>query len=155
MRKILKYFYTRDIDVFVYRMKTYVEFSIDSFSYTIDKKRVSNNKTEYKVYDNEKEVHTSYLFNKVYLLKLLKKKGPVIGDCSTKVAYRGKSIYPHVINKIAFEVLQNKKQEVFMIVDKENASSIKGIEKSGFHKFAAISAKRWLIFYSKTQIKYF
>ena len=82
------------------------------------------------------------------MLKLIKKSGPTIGDCYTRPDYRGKSIFPFVLNYITKEIFaEDKKKEVFMIVNQDNLSSIKGIEKAGFRKCASIQTKRWLWFY--------
>ena len=69
--------------------------------------------------------------------------------------YRGRSIYPQVINKIAFETLNKGIEDVFIVVNNNNIPSIKGIERAGFSKFAAIKGRRWLWFYLKKQIVYF
>ncbi|WP_460219688.1 GNAT family N-acetyltransferase [Psychroserpens sp. MEBiC05023] len=154
MNKILKRFRIVDIDVFVYKIEHQVKFDLPDFSYDIKKSRLKN-KWYYSIINNNTLVHASYLYDSVYLLRLLKRKGPVIGDCFTHKAYRGQSIYPYVINSIASENLSKGLKEIFIIVNQKNISSIKGIEKAGFSKFVAIKGSRWLWFYLKKQITHF
>jgi RimJ/RimL family protein N-acetyltransferase len=135
-------------------MLNYKPFNEATPNYSIGKSNLSEGKTCYFIKDSGKVVHKSYLFSKVFLLKSIKKSGPVIGDCVTVKSHRGQSIYPYVINKIAKEVLEKDKKTVYIIVDKNNLSSIKGIEKAGFSKLASIVAKRWLWFYFKREIIY-
>ena len=76
-----------------------------------------------------------------------------IGDCTTDPAYRGKSIYPFVINRIATEIIREGiYPEVFIIVNRNNASSIRGIEKAGFEFYSSIETRRFLLFYFNTKI---
>lgn len=154
MKKIKRKFRIIDIDVFIYRMTKYVEFNLPDFKYSIEKTEKAE-KIRYHINDYDRLVHESYLYSKVFLLKSIKKRGPVIGDCVTKNDYRGQSIYPYVINKIAKETLENENEEVYVIVNKDNINSIKGIEKARFEKFASIKAKRWLWFYLRRQVKYY
>ena len=100
MKKIIRRFRTLQIDVLIYKMDHFVDFNIPEFKYTIEKIRTKN-KWRYFIKDSDILVHVSYLYDSVFLLKSLKKKGPVIGDCYTNKLYRGKSIYPFVINTIA------------------------------------------------------
>ncbi len=145
--KFLKKLKLIKIDVFVYRI-TPVDMLPFDLGFTIQKEQITKDKKKYFIINNEVSVHTSFLYTKVYLLKLIKKEGPIIGDCYTHPDYRGKSIYPFVINYIAKEIfVENKKTEVFIVVNKDNLNSIKGIEKSGCKKIASIEAKRWLWFY--------
>lgn len=123
------------------------------FKYEIQSEEL-NSKTRFYIKDLGVLVHESFLFHKVYLMRVLGKRGPVIGDCFTNKKYRGQSIYPYTINQIAQAVLKTKNKEVFIVVNSDNFNSIKGIEKAGFRKFATIEAKRWLWFYLKSQIEY-
>lgn len=153
MKNLIRKLKIIKIDVFVYVMTEYQSFNFSNPEYTIEKTK-SKKKWRYAIRDSDKIIHKSYLFHNVYLLKLLKKNGPVIGDCKTNTAYRGQSIYPFVINSIAQEIISNERKEVFIIVNQDNLSSIKGIEKAGFSKYASIKAKRWVWFYLKKQITY-
>ena len=154
IKKILKGFRIVQIDVFIYKMDRDKECNLPKFKYVLNKERLSN-KWYYYVTDDDKIVHASYLFDNVFLLRLIGKRGPVIGDCFTNKQYRGQSIYPLVINSIAKETLESGVNELFIIVDQNNISSIKGIEKAGFEKLVSIRATRWLWFYFKKQIVYF
>lgn len=154
MKKLIKRFRIIHIDVFIYKMDDFIEYNAPSFKYQIEKSR-KKNKWCYMIKEGNILVHASYLYDTVFLLKSLKKKGPIIGDCYTNKEYRGQSIYPQVINKIALETLIKGAEEVFIVVNQENIGSIKGIEKAGFSKFAAIKGTRWLWFYLKKQIIYF
>jgi len=154
MKKLIKRFRIIDIDVLIYKMDHFMEFNVPSFKYKIEKSRIKN-KWSYTIRESDKLIHVSYLYDNIFLLKLVNKNGPVIGDCYTNKQYRGQSIYPQVINKIALETLKQGIQEVFIVVNQENISSIKGIEKAGFNKFAAIKGRRWLWFYLRKQVIYF
>lgn len=139
-----------DIDVYVYHMSQYVSIEKPDFNFTIQKRNIKN-KICYYIKDNDRVVHKSFLFDEIFLLKKIGKVGPAIGDCFTNKEYRGLSIYPFVLNHISKEILDEKK-EVFVIVNRDNLSSIRGIEKAGFSILASIKAKRWLWFYLKSEI---
>jgi hypothetical protein len=153
LKKILKYLKIIPIDVVIYRMGKDAIVDFHHLDYVIQADFISKNKKRYYIKENNVVVHQSFLFSKVFLLRLINKKGPVIGDCQTINTYRGKSIYPFVINYIANEELKKKnRKEVFIIVDSDNFSSIKGIEKAGFQCFATIKAKRFLVFHFDVKI---
>ncbi|PNQ72087.1 hypothetical protein C1T31_13355 [Hanstruepera neustonica] len=154
MKQLLRKFRIVDIDVFIYRMTDFKVFSLTKISYDIQSEQYAH-KTRFFIKDLDQLVHESYVYKRVYLLKSIGKIGPVIGDCFTSKAYRGQSIYPFVINSIAEKLLREDYQEVFVVVNQSNASSIKGIEKAGFCKFASIKATRWLWFYFKRQVIYY
>lgn len=154
MKRLLKKLKILHIDVLVYRMDVVVDYHQPEFKYTIEKHR-QRNKWRYYINEGNILIHQSYLYDSIFLLQSIHKKGPVIGDCFTDENYRGQSIYPVVINTIAKEALQNNEREVFMIVNRDNINSIKGIQKAGFVIFASIICKRWLWFYPKRNIKYF
>jgi hypothetical protein len=150
--KFLKKLKLIKIDVFIYRM-IQVDMLPFDLGFTIQKELITKDKKKYFIINNCVLVHTSCLYAKVYLLKLIKKEGPIIGDCYTHPDYRGKSIFPFVINDIAKEMfVENNKTEVFVVVNKDNLNSIKGIEKSGCKKIASIETKRWLWFYFNKNI---
>jgi len=54
-----------------------------------------------------------------------------IFDCRTNDNYRGKSIYPHVINLISNNLISQGKI-VFIDTTTDNKASVKGISKAGF-----------------------
>jgi hypothetical protein len=148
IKRILKSFRIITIDVVIYRRTNLDMVSFPDVEYEIQSKLISRGKRKYFIQNKGVLVHQSFLFNTVFLMRLIHKKGPVIGDCYTHPDFRGKSIYPFVIYSIAKDVIQNATNTaVFMIVNRDNSSSIKGIEKAGFQKFASIYTKRWLFFY--------
>lgn len=154
MKQFLRKFRIVDIDVFIYRMSDFKVFTLPGVSYDIKSEQYAN-KTRFYIKNLDKLIHESFVYKRVYLLKSIGKIGPVIGDCFTSKAYRGQSIYPFVINSIARNLLSKNNQEVFVVVNQSNASSIKGIEKAGFCKYASIRATRWLWFYFKRQVIYY
>ncbi|WP_178988983.1 hypothetical protein [Winogradskyella schleiferi] len=155
MKKLLRRFKVISIDVYIYQMLNYKPFADALPNYKIEKSNLRKGRRCYFIKDSGNIVHRSYLISKVFLLKSINKIGPAIGDCSTVNSHRGQSIYPFVINKIAQDVLDNDHKSVFVIVNKDNLSSIRGIEKAGFSKIASIVAKRWLWIYFKREIIYF
>jgi hypothetical protein len=119
-----------------------------ALDYCIEQQTVSRNKKRYFIKVADKVIHESFLFEKLFVLSLIGKTGPTIGDCRTVEAFKGKSIYPFVINYIAREeILKNHRKEVFIIVHPNNLSSIKGIEKAGFQLHTKVKAKRFLFFH--------
>ena len=144
------------IDLLIYRMKTDDIIDLPIIPFQIDKGNTKTGKTRFSITDKGVFVHESFLFTKLHVLRLFKKNGPAIGDCVTAVAYKGKSIYPFVINYIAKKALvENETSEVFILVTPENLSSIRGIEKAGFKLYSKVKAKRFLLFYFKVQKKLF
>ncbi len=137
-----------EIDVFIYRITENDLTAFPDIGYTIQTETISKNKIKYFIVDKGISIHNCFLFNKIYLLRLIKKKGPVLGDGYTRPEYRGKSILPFVICYIVNEIVFDKNtKEVFIIINKSNLSSIAGVEKTGFKRYASINAKRWLWFY--------
>jgi hypothetical protein len=159
MKKIVSKFWKSfkiiKIDVVIYQITNQDIFSFPDVEFQIQTELISRGNKKYFIEDKGVLVHQSFLFNTVFILRLIREKGPAIGDCFTHPAYRGKLIYPFVIHAIAKEVLQNAKNKaVFIVVNQDNLSSIKGIEKAGFKKCATIKAKRGLCFYFDKNIKY-
>jgi RimJ/RimL family protein N-acetyltransferase len=154
MKKIARYGRIVNIDALVYRIADVPDNSPGDLPFDVVKTGDSH-KTCYSITANGKFVHRSFLFDKIHLLKLIGKRGPAIGDCVTDTAYRGQSIYPKMIYRIAREQLRNGQQEVFIIVNAGNTASVRGIEKAGFELYASIKAKRFLLFYFDKEIKRF
>jgi RimJ/RimL family protein N-acetyltransferase len=151
--RYLKYFKIVTIDVIVYRIAKENILPFPDLDFDIQTEILPKGSKKYFIKENEVLVHSSSLFNKLNILRLIQKKGPAIGDCFTNPDYRGKSIYPFVINFIAKELLEeNRIKEVFIIVNRDNIKSIRGIEKAGFNKFYSIKATRWLYFYFNKNI---
>ncbi len=151
--KLLKYAKVKPIHVLVYRMDPNSVSSLEPTEFEVVKSQLPDGKTRFSLTDNGIFVHNSFVFPKIRLLKLLRKNGPAIGDCVTSADYRGRAIYPKVINGIARELLSKGEKEVFIVVNHDNVSSIRGIEKAGFEWFAEIRAKRWLFFYFSVRVK--
>ena len=151
-KKVLKYLRVIPIDVFVYSMTKDSLVAFEDIGYKIEQEKVTENKERFFIADNHKVIHQSFLFQKLFLLNIINKKGPAIGECSTIPEYKGKSIYPFVINYIARqELTSSSSKEVFIIVNSNNISSIKGIEKAGFTLHTKIKAKRFLVFHFAVQ----
>lgn len=156
LEKILKYFKIVEIDVYVYSMKNYRFFHNYTCNFEIQKDIIKSNVKRYSIKRDSLLVHQSFLYERAFLLRLLNETGPVIGNCFTNSKFRGQSIYPYVLNYIAKEqLLEDKVKQIFVIVNKNNISSIKGIEKAGFQKYSSISSKRWLIWYFNKNIQLF
>lgn len=154
IKKIKKYLKVTPIDLLVYRMTDSGMIPFANPGFTIESGAVTDSKKEFLIRDNGKVIHRSYIFNKLHVLRLIGKSGPAIGDCITIPQYKGKSIYPFVISELAHNILsQKQKKEVFIIVNSDNASSIRGIEKAGFSLFKKIQAKRFLLFYFQVKIQ--
>lgn len=155
MKYFRKYIRIVFIDVLIY-CASRPKFIENSLTYKIDEQKISVNKTKFYIIEDDQIIHNSYLFNSLNILKLIGKTGPAIGDCFTHDQYRGKSIYPFVINNIANRIIENYEfPEVFILVNSNNLSSIRGIEKAGFVLHSKIVAKRFLFFYFNKKITKF
>ncbi|WP_296704953.1 hypothetical protein [Algoriphagus sp.] len=88
------------------------------------------------VKDGEVLIHKSKIFKKSLLLSSFGFKQPLmtIGDAFTNDEYRGKGIYPAVLERIVSKHL--KDSSLYLLVSPENIPSIRGIEKAGFSKVA-------------------
>jgi len=68
---------------------------------------------------------------------------PVIGYSHTVPKYRGKSIYPAVLNYILHDLrTRNISSNAYILVSPENKASIRGIEKAGFELVAHLKGLR-------------
>lgn len=85
----------------------------------------------YFVENNREIVHTSYVLGNCFKFKFMKKNDIEIGPCYTNKEYRGKGIYPEVLRTICYE-RKSLITNIYIFVDENNISSIKGIEKSNF-----------------------
>lgn len=97
----------------------------------------------YVINDNDQIMHTSYVVPKCFKFPFLKKYDYEIGPCFTYPEYRGKGIYPKVLKYICMNI-GNESSNFFVIVSRNNISSIKGIEKSGFNKLGLVEKSRVL-----------
>ena len=89
----------------------------------------------YYVKDGEKLIHTSLVTNKSFKFPFMSENDLHIGPCITKEEYRGRGIYPKVLQKIA---LDSPQKTLFMIIEDSNIASIKGVTKAGFKKIGKI-----------------
>lgn len=98
-----------------------------------------------------KIVHSSYVIPKNIKYSFLKKNDVVIGPCFTNPEYRGKGIYPFVLNEIKKDM---NDKNIYMFIKRENIASIHGVEKAGFKKCknGIYNTKIFKIF-KKTEIK--
>lgn len=107
---------------------------------TIDSKLSANNKC-YAVYDGDRLVHTSWVFkNKLLATQLGFKDSFVIGDCVTIADYRGKGIFPKILQVIASE----SQKDLIVFVSIENAASKKSIQKAGYEKLFCFELTRFI-----------
>jgi len=127
--------------------------SFPEFGFDYKKTHVNSNRTKYIISEGGILVHESTVFNRLFLLRLIDEKGPAIGDCYTNEHYRGRSIYPSMLNKLAEELLiAQRHKEIFVVVDHDNTSSIRGIEKAGFKLHSKIETNRYLFFYLNIKV---
>lgn len=109
MKKIRKYCRVTQIDVLIFSIDKPATVALPALNFEVESKKISNAKIKYFINDQSNFVHSSILFTKLHVLKLIGKKGPAIGNCVTNPAYRGQSIYPIVIHQIASDLLRSKK----------------------------------------------
>lgn len=82
---------------------------------------------------NGKLVHTSYVLPRCAKFPFLTEGDYEIGPCFTYPEFRGKGIYPAVLEHIR-ATCGNENTTFYMCVDENNGASIKGIEKAGFER---------------------
>lgn len=92
--------------------------------------------TDFFIYKNNEGVitHISWIYymNNPNRIINLGKKECEIKYSLTLPHYRGKGMYPATLVKIQGYLKENGYRRVFICVNKDNISSIKGIEKTGF-----------------------
>lgn len=88
---------------------------------------------EYDVIVDNKVVSKAVLISKVPVYKFLPKKGIHVCYCETIPEARGNGYYPMLLSYIQNDKTQ---KNLYMIVEEHNLSSIKGIEKTGFVRYA-------------------
>ena len=81
--------------------------------------------------------HTSYVVPKCWKFPFMKKHDFEIGPCLTYSDFRGRGLYPQMLKYIVSSV-GTEKSVFYMIVDENNAASIKGIEKAGFQRCGSV-----------------
>lgn len=158
--KIINKLRPKKIDQLVYVLEKDYVTSIPSIKVSFDIKNATINKvycekrliTKHVLLIQDKIVYRSNTHQRVHIMKCINEYGSqVIGDCFTKKEFRGKSIYPFMLQLVGKEVLQNS-DKVFVLVSPYNKASIRGIEKAGFILKCRISAIRLGIFYIKKRI---
>ena len=88
---------------------------------------------EYDVMSGNKVISKAVLISKVPTYVFLPKDGVHICYCETIPEARGKGFYPLLLSYIQNDMPE---KEMYMIVKNTNISSIRGIEKAGFVKYA-------------------
>ena len=103
----------------------------------------------YRAYDRNSNViiHESYVIHKCYKFPFLGKNDIEIGPCYTHENWRGKGIYPAVLNMINEEELTNFDKS-YMIIDSSNTASIRGVIKAGYSKVSQIKKSKFLKIYT-------
>ena len=102
--------------------------------------------------DNGELVHTSYVIPKCYKFPFMNKHDYEIGPCFTYPKFRGKGFYPLMLKTICSSI-GTEKSVFYMIVDKTNQPSIRGMEKAGFQRCGNIKVTRILKKYQVEQPK--
>jgi len=104
------------------------------------------------VKDGDVLIHKSKIFKRSLLLKSFGYKQPLmtIGDAFTNDKYRGKGIYPAVLERIVCKHL--KDTSLYLLVSPDNIPSIRGIEKAGFSKLASLKCLKIGPFYLNKQL---
>lgn len=86
----------------------------------------------YDLMDEEKKlVCVCHVIGRTFQFPFMDNKSLHIGPCYTLEKYRGKGYYPLLLK---FIMGQSKNRTFYMIVDKKNIASIRGIEKAEFKK---------------------
>jgi RimJ/RimL family protein N-acetyltransferase len=62
--------------------------------------------------------------------------------CLTLPEFRGQGLYPRTLRKIAGYLHQKMLKRVFICVNAENVSSVKGIEKAGFKRLCKVRLRK-------------
>lgn len=97
------------------------------------------------VYDGEKLIHYTHAIPKFWKFSFMSNNDLEIGPCWTDEKYRGQGIYPYIIQQITKKDIEDRNW--FMIVDKNNIASIKGMEKAGFEKVGQVKKTKLLGIY--------
>ncbi|MCA9150142.1 MAG: hypothetical protein KDA92_12605 [Planctomycetales bacterium] len=107
----------------------------------------------YAAFVDDELAHQSWLRRDVLLPRRFGFSGtvPVIGDSHTAEAFRGRGLYPQVLQQICAEKASElcdtrdsatEKAQVYILVSPENAPSIRGIERAGFRRLARLQGWR-------------
>lgn len=88
---------------------------------------------EYQLWRDDKLLSKAEVITWLPVFCFMPKKGIHIGPCRTVPEERGKGYYPYLLRQI---INRDPTQDYYMIVNDNNLSSIKGVEKAGFRRFA-------------------
>ena len=94
--------------------------------------------------DDGTVAHTSYVVGSRFKFRFMRCGDFEIGPCWTNPSFRGRGIYPYVLQQII-----RGKGRYWMIVDDKNNPSIRGVEKAGFQRAGNAQKSRWLKIYRK------
>ena len=84
-------------------------------------------------------VHTTCVIGKCFKFPFLSRTSAEIGPCQTREDFRGRGIYPTVLNYV---LCSGEYQEYYMLVAESNLASVRGIEKAGFQRIGSIAQHR-------------
>lgn len=87
---------------------------------------------EYDLILNGRIVSKAVLVSKVPIYRFLPSKGIHLCYCETVPDERGKGYYPLLLSYIQHDFHSG---DLFMVVDENNAASLRGVEKAGFVKY--------------------
>jgi hypothetical protein len=66
-----------------------------------------------------------------------------VGNCITLDPYRGLGVYPCGLTELGLRLQKEGCRWLYLFVERENLSSVRGVEKAGFLPVAACSVFRW------------
>lgn len=101
--------------------------------------------------ENGELIHESLVIRKCYKFPFLKGRDIEIGPCKTNPEWRGKGIYPAVLRYILSTEISDA-GIAYMIIDKNNNASIRGVEKAGFRRERKVRKTKILKVYKKMLI---
>lgn len=110
------------------------------FRYEID-----NPDSCYVAFSNGSLAHVSWVYSCSDGIIPLKPGEVEIKACFTFPLYRGRSIYPAVLNEISKDLERKGVSWVYLKIHPNNKASIHGAEKAGFRKCAVAKAQRSLL----------
>ncbi len=105
---------------------------------------LSNPDTCYGAFWKGSLVHVSWVYSYSDGVIQLKSSEVEISYCFTLPNYRGRGIYPVVLNKICEDLKRKGTSRVYLKILKGNEASIRGAEKASFRK-CEISRIQWFL----------
>lgn len=100
-------------------------------------------------WDGDKVIHTSYVVPSCFKFPFLGKEDVEIGPSQTDVKYRGKGIFPAVLQSM-------NKERSYTFIRQDNYSSCRGVAKAGFSQLPGEVKKesfgRW-VYYPEATIE--